>query len=269
MTPSAVSGYATAIRRQIISMLAEAGSGHPGGSLSLADILAQLYFGSMNIDPQNPQWLQRDRLVLCKGHAAPALYAALALRGYFPTEDLLGLRKLGNRLQGHPDMRKVAGVDMSTGSLGQGLSAACGMALAGRLDHLPYYVYAILGDGENQEGQVWEAAMLAAHYKLDHLIAFLDHNKLQIDGKIEDVLSPEPLDEKWRAFGWRVLSIDGHDTVAIAKAIETAKQSSGQPVMIIAETIKGKGVSFMENQAGWHGNAPNAAQAAQALAELK
>ncbi|MCL1905971.1 MAG: transketolase [Clostridiales bacterium] len=268
MTQTTVAGVAEKIRRQIISMLAEAGSGHPGGSLSAADIFAQLYFGSMNIDPADPLWPERDRLVLCKGHAAPALYAALALRGYFPAEELPNLRKLGSRLQGHPDMRKVPGVDMSTGSLGQGLSAACGMALAGRLDDRPYYVYAILGDGETQEGQVWEAAMLAAHYKLDHLIAFLDHNGLQIDGKIADVLSPEPLDEKWRAFGWRVLSIDGHDTDAIEQAIETAKQSTGQPVMIIAETIKGKGVSFMENQAGWHGNAPNGEQAAQALAEL-
>jgi transketolase len=249
-------------------MLAEAGSGHPGGSLSVADIFAQLYFGSMNIDPADPAWLERDRLVLCKGHAAPALYAALALRGYFPAEELPNLRKLGSRLQGHPDMRKVPGVDMSTGSLGQGLSAACGMALAGRLDGRPYYVYAILGDGETQEGQVWEAAMLAAHYKLDHLIAFLDHNRLQIDGDITRVLSPEPLDEKWRAFGWRVLSVDGHDVEAIEQAIATAKQSTGLPVMIIAETVKGKGVSFMENQAGWHGNAPNAEQAAQALEEL-
>jgi len=268
MTLSTIADYATEIRRQIIAMLAEAGSGHPGGSLSIADILAQLYFGSMNIDPAKPLWPERDRLVLCKGHAAPALYAALALRGYFSVEELPNLRKLGSRLQGHPDMRKLPGVDMSTGSLGQGLSAACGMALAGRLDGYPYYTYAILGDGETEEGQVWEAAMLAAHYKLDHLIAFLDHNRLQIDGKTTEVLSPEPLDEKWRAFGWRVLSINGHDVAAIAQAIEAAKQSSEQPVMIIAETVKGKGVSFMENQAGWHGNAPNAEQAAQALAEL-
>ena len=268
MANTTVAGFAAEIRRRIISMLAEAGSGHPGGSLSLADILAQLYFDSMNIDPNAPQWPERDRLVLCKGHAAPALYAALALRGYFPTEELPNLRKLGSRLQGHPDMRKLPGVDMSTGSLGQGLSAACGMALAGRLDGRPYYVYAILGDGETQEGQVWEAAMLAAHYKLDHLIAFLDHNGLQIDGQISEVLSPEPLSEKWRAFGWRVLVIDGHNITAIAQAIQRAKHSTGQPVMIIAETVKGKGVSFMENQAGWHGNAPNAVQAAQALAEL-
>lgn len=269
MTQTTVAGFAAEIRRQIISMLAEAGSGHPGGSLSLADIMAQLYFGSMNINPADPGWPLRDRLVLCKGHAAPALYAALALRGYFPVGELPNLRKLGSRLQGHPDMRKLPGVDMSTGSLGQGLSAACGMALAGRLDERPYFVYAILGDGETQEGQVWEAAMLAAHYKLDHLIAFLDHNKLQIDGKICDVLSPEPLADKWRAFGWRVLAIDGHDIAAIAQAIETAKQGTGQPVMIIAETVKGKGVSFMENQAGWHGNAPSAEQAAQALIELE
>ncbi|MCL1976303.1 MAG: transketolase [Firmicutes bacterium] len=269
MKSNIVANYAAEIRRCIITMLAESGSGHPGGSLSIADILAQLYFDSLNIDPTNPHWIDRDRVVLCKGHAAPALYATLALRGYFPVDELLSLRKLGSRLQGHPDMNKVPGVDMSTGSLGQGLSAACGMTLAGRLDARPYYVYALLGDGETQEGQVWEAAMFAAHYKLDHLIAFLDNNGLQIDGRICDVLSPEPLDEKWRSFGWRVLTTDGHDVEAIAQALITAKQSTGQPVMIIAKTVKGKGVSFMENKAGWHGNAPNAAQAAQALAELK
>lgn len=268
MTISSVADFATQMRRHIISMLAEAGSGHPGGSLSATDILAQLYGETMNIDPTRPDWPERDRLVLCKGHAAPALYAALALRGYFPVEELPNLRKLGSRLQGHPDMRKLAGVDMSTGSLGQGLSAACGMALAGRLDQRDYYVYAILGDGEMQEGQVWEAGMLAAHYRLDHLIAFLDHNKLQIDGNIKEVMSPEPLDEKWRAFGWRVISVDGHHHGAIKSSILAAKAETGRPTMIIAETVKGKGVSFMENQAGWHGNAPSKEQAEQALAEL-
>ncbi|MCL2496520.1 MAG: transketolase [Clostridiales bacterium] len=263
-----VAAFAAEMRRQIISMLAESGSGHPGGSLSATDILAQLYFETMRIDPQHTDWPERDRLVLCKGHAAPALYAALALRGYFPVEELPNLRKLGSRLQGHPDMRKAPGVDMSTGSLGQGLSAACGMALAGRLDKRDYYVYAVLGDGEMQEGQVWEAGMLAAHYKLDHIIAFLDHNKLQIDGDITAVMSPEPLDEKWRAFGWQVLAIDGHDHAAIKGAIATAKAQSGRPTMIVAETVKGKGVSFMENQANWHGVAPNKEQAAQAIKEI-
>ena len=261
-------GIARELRRSIISMLSEAGSGHPGGSLSLAEIMSVLYFREMNIDPANPQKPDRDKLVLCKGHAAPALYAALAEKGFFPKEKLMTLRKLGSSLQGHPDMHKTAGVDMSTGSLGQGLSAACGMALAGRLDKLDYNIFAILGDGETQEGQVWEAAMFAAHYKLDKLIAFLDHNKLQIDGDIREVLSPEPLDEKWRAFGWYVQVVDGHDTAALSNAVAAARAEKDRPSLIIAETIKGKGVSFMENQAGWHGNAPNAAQTEQALAEL-
>ena len=265
---AALDGIARELRRSIISMLSEAGSGHPGGSLSLAEIMSVLYFREMNIDPANPQKPDRDKLVLCKGHAAPALYAALAEKGFFPKEKLMTLRKLGSSLQGHPDMHKTAGVDMSTGSLGQGLSAACGMALAGRLDKLDYNIFAILGDGETQEGQVWEAAMFAAHYKLDKLIAFLDHNKLQIDGDIREVLSPEPLDEKWRAFGWYVQVVDGHDTAALSNAVAAARAEKDRPSLIIAETIKGKGVSFMENQAGWHGNAPNAAQTEQALAEL-
>lgn len=256
------------MRWQIIKMLSEAGSGHPGGSLSVADIMAVLFFGEMDIDPVNPAWPQRDRLVLCKGHAAPALYAALALRGYFPVAELDTLRKLGSSLQGHPDMKKTPGVDMSTGSLGQGLSVACGMAMAGRLDHKDYHVYAILGDGENEEGQVWEAAMFAAHYKLDRLIAFIDHNRLQIDGRICDVLSPEPLEEKWRSFGWQVQTIDGHDHAAIIEAIKVAKENKGCPSMIIAETVKGKGVSFMENQAGWHGNTPKGSDVEKALSEL-
>ena len=260
--------FAAAMRREIIRMLAAAGSGHPGGSLSAADIMAVLFNEELRIDPQAPRDPNRDRFVLSKGHAAPAIYAALALKGFLPVDELLSLRKLGSRLQGHPDANKLPGVDVSTGSLGQGLSLACGMALAARLDGRDYRVFALCGDGEQQEGQIWEAAMLAAHYKLDNLIAFVDHNHLQIDGRIEKVLSPEPLADKWRAFGWRVLEIDGHDIEAIRGALAQAKAVTGQPVMIIAETVKGKGVSFMENQASWHGTAPNAEQAAQALQEL-
>lgn len=260
--------FAAAMRREIIRMLAAAGSGHPGGSLSAADIMAVLFNEELRIDPQSPHDPGRDRFVLSKGHAAPALYAALALKGFLPLSELTDLRKLGSRLQGHPDSHKLPGVDVSTGSLGQGLSLACGMALAARLDGRDYRVFALTGDGEQQEGQIWEAAMLAAHYKLDNLIAFLDHNHLQIDGEIEKVLSPEPLADKWRAFGWQVLEIDGHDQDSIRAALREAKQVTGRPVMIIAETVKGKGVSFMENQASWHGAAPNAEQAAQALAEL-
>ncbi|MGI6065834.1 MAG: transketolase [Bacillota bacterium] len=256
------------IRKDIISMLAEAGSGHPGGSLSAADILTVLYFYEMKIDPDNPHLPDRDRFVLSKGHAAPVLYAALAERGYFPKEELLTLRKIGSRLQGHPDMKKVPGVEISTGSLGQGLSAANGMALAGKLDEKSYRVYVLIGDGESQEGQIWEAAMLAAHYKLDNLTAILDHNGLQIDGKISEVMSPEPLDEKWRAFGWHVEVIDGHNMEEIAAALAKAKTVKGKPTMIIAETVKGKGVSFMEDAAGWHGVAPKPEEAEKALAEL-
>ena len=261
--------FAKQMRMEIIKMLTASGSGHPGGSLSATDILAVLYNDVMNIDTKEPRWPERDRFVLTKGHAAPALYAALALKGFFPLADLADLRKLGSRLQGHPDMHKTPGVDMSTGSLGQGLSAACGMALAGKLNKLDYYVYAIMGDGEQQEGQVWEAAMFAAHYRLDNIIAFLDNNHLQIDGNIEDVLSPEPLDEKWRAFGWHVINCDGHDTDSIHGAIMQAKSLEGKPKMIIAETVKGKGVSFMENQAGWHGVAPNQEQAQEAILEME
>ena len=263
-----VDDFARQMRREIIKMLAASGSGHPGGSLSATDIIAELFYETMNIDPEQPQKPDRDRFVLGKGHAAPALYAALALRGFFPVEELAQLRKLGSRLQGHPDMHKTPGVDMSTGSLGQGISAACGMALAAKKDGLNNNVYVLLGDGENEEGEVWEAAMFAAHYQLDNLIVFLDHNHLQIDGNPQDVLSPEPLNEKWRAFGWKVLEIDGHDIAQIKQALAQAHTVKGCPVMIIAETVKGKGVSFMENQAGWHGVAPNAEQAEQALAEL-
>lgn len=260
---------ARSMRREIIKMLANSASGHPGGSLSATDMLAVLYGGAMRVDPAEPKKADRDRLVLTKGHAAPALYAALALTGFFPVEELANLRKLGSPLQGHPDMHKVPGVDASTGSLGQGLSMACGMAKAGKMDGKDYRVYALMGDGEQQEGQVWEAAMFAAHYKLDNLIVFLDHNHLQIDGNIADVLNPDPLDEKYRAFGWNVICIDGHDHAQIKEALTQAWACKGKPSVIIGETVKGKGVSFMENQAGWHGKAPNQEQAAQALAELE
>lgn len=256
------------IRRDIVSMVGAAKSGHPGGSLSAAEILTYLYFEEMNVNPAEPKWEDRDRFVLSKGHAAPVLYAALARRGFFPAEDLMSLRKIGSHLQGHPDMKKVPGVDMSTGSLGTGFSAATGIALACQLDKKPSYVYTLLGDGELQEGQVWEAAMSAAHYKLDNLIAFVDNNGLQIDGNIDDVLSPNPIDAKFAAFGWHVQVIDGHDFAQIADAVKAAKAETGKPSVIVAKTVKGKGVSYMENQAGWHGSAPNAEQVAQAMEEL-
>ncbi|PKM47347.1 MAG: transketolase [Firmicutes bacterium HGW-Firmicutes-8] len=256
------------IRQDIIRMLGESKSGHPGGSLSAADIVTTLYFHEMNVDPQNPKNPERDRFVLSKGHAAPVLYAALAEKGFFPVEELMTLRKLNSRLQGHPSMKHLPGVEMSTGSLGQGLSAANGMALAGKLDGRSYRVYVLLGDGEIQEGQVWEAAMAGAHYKLDNVVAFLDHNGLQIDGPVREIMSPEPVADKWRAFGWHVEEIDGHDFNEIIQALAKAKQVKGKPTMIVAKTIKGKGVSFMENQVGWHGNAPSAEQTTQALNEL-
>ena len=256
------------IRRDIVSMVGAAKSGHPGGSLSAAEILTYLYFEEMNVNPAEPKWEDRDRFVLSKGHAAPVLYAALARRGFFPAEDLMSLRKIGSHLQGHPDMKKVPGVDMSTGSLGTGFSAATGIALACQLDKKPSYVYTLLGDGELQEGQVWEAAMSAAHYKLDNLIAFVDNNGLQIDGNIDDVLSPNPIDAKFAAFGWHVQVIDGHDFAQIADAVKAAKAAVGKPSVIVAKTVKGKGVSYMENQAGWHGSAPNAEQVAQDMEEL-
>ena len=256
------------IRRDIVSMVGAAKSGHPGGSLSAAEILTYLYFEEMNVNPAEPKWEDRDRFVLSKGHAAPVLYAALARKGFFPAEDLMSLRKIGSHLQGHPDMKKVPGVDMSTGSLGTGFSAATGIALACQLDKKPSYVYTLLGDGELQEGQVWEAAMSAAHYKLDNLIAFVDNNGLQIDGDIDAVLSPNPIDAKFAAFGWHVQVIDGHDFAQIADAVKAAKVETGKPSVIVAKTVKGKGVSYMENQAGWHGSAPNAEQVAQALEEL-
>lgn len=256
------------IRKDIIKMTCAAGSGHPGGSLSAADIVTALYFHELRLDPSRPEWPDRDRFVLSKGHAAPVLYAALAERGFFPVEELMTLRKLGSRLQGHPDMRKVPGVEMSTGSLGQGLSTANGMAIAANLDQKDYRVYALLGDGEIQEGQIWEAAMAAAHYKLDNVTAFLDHNGFQIDGPVQEVMSPEPVADKWRAFGWHVIVIDGHDIKRILDALDEAKTIKGKPTMIVAETVKGKGVSFMENQVGWHGVAPKPEEAEKALAEL-
>ncbi|MFA6309060.1 MAG: transketolase [Clostridia bacterium] len=259
---------ATKIRKHVIDEVYHAASGHPGGSLSCADILTVLYFDEMRIDPQNTQWPDRDRFVLSKGHCAPGLYATLAERGYFPTEDLVGFRSAESYLEGHPNMRAVPGVDMSTGSLGQGISAAVGMAIAGRIDKKDYRVFALLGDGESEEGEVWEAAMAAAHYKLSNLTAFLDHNGLQIDGEIVNIMSPEPLDKKFEAFGWNVIKINGHEYSQIEEAIAEAKKVTDRPSLILAETIKGKGVSFMENQVGWHGSAPSEEQRNQAMAEL-
>ncbi|MGI6485983.1 MAG: transketolase [Tepidanaerobacteraceae bacterium] len=256
------------IRRHIIEMTAEAGSGHPGGSLSCADILSVLYFHVMRINPQDPLWPDRDRLVLSKGHAAPALYAALAERGYFPKKELLKLRKFGAILQGHPDMNSTPGLDMTTGSLGQGLSVANGMALAARIDNRDYRVYVILGDGEAEEGQVWEAAMTSSHYKLDNLMVFLDYNRLQIDGPISEIISPESFYDKFKSFGWHVLEIEGHDIGQIVESVEQAKVTKGKPTAVIAHTIKGKGVAFMENQVGWHGKAPTREQAEEALKAL-
>ncbi|HOQ36905.1 MAG TPA: transketolase [Acetivibrio sp.] len=260
--------YSTIIRKHIIEEVYHAASGHPGGSLSCADIITVLYFDEMRVDAKNPGWEDRDRFVLSKGHCSPALYGALAEKGFFPKEELLRFRHIDSYLEGHPSMKMVPGVDMSTGSLGQGISAAVGMAIAGKLDKKDYYVYVLLGDGEIQEGQVWEALMSAAHYKLNNLIAFLDHNRLQIDGNITEVLSPEPVEEKFRAFGWEVINIDGHDHEQIINAIRKAKTVVDKPVMIVADTIKGKGVSFMENNADWHGSPPNKEQRDKAIAEL-
>ena len=256
------------IRKDIVSMICKSKSGHPGGSLSAVEILTALYFDQMNIDPTNPKMEDRDRFVLSKGHAAPALYATLAQRGYFAKDELNNLRQLGSMLQGHPDMKKVPGVEMSTGSLGQGFSVACGMAMAAKLDNAPWNVYALLGDGEVQEGIIWEAAMSAAHYKLDNMIAFLDYNGLQIDGEVESVMNINPIEDKFKTFGWNVITIDGHDFDQIFAALDMAKDTGDKPTMIIAKTIKGKGVSFMENQASWHGSAPSEEQLEQALSEL-
>ncbi|MBS5939197.1 transketolase [Clostridium sp.] len=259
---------AKTIRKDIVSMLTESCSGHPGGSLSAADILTTLYFGEMNINPENPKDENRDRFVLSKGHAAPVLYSVLARKGYFPVEELNTLRKINTRLQGHPSMKCLPGIDMSTGSLGQGISSAVGMALAGKVDNKDYRVYTLLGDGELEEGQVWEAAMSAAHYKLDNLTAFVDFNGLQIDGDITKVMNPSPIDKKFEAFGWNVLVIDGHNIDEILDAIEKAKNFKGKPTVVVCNTVKGKGVSFMENQASWHGTAPSKEQCEQALAEI-
>ena len=256
------------VRVGVIKAVSAAGSGHPGGSLSAADIVTALYFKEMNIDPDDPKKKDRDKFILSKGHAGPVQYAALALRGFFPKENVLELRKLGGKFQGHPDMNKVPGVDMSTGSLGQGFSAACGMAMGSKLDNAPWNVYAILGDGEIQEGIVWEATMSAAHYKLDNLIVFLDYNGLQIDGNIESVMNVNPIEGKFKSFGWNVITIDGHDYDQIFAALDIAKDTVGKPTIIIAKTIKGKGVSFMENQASWHGSALNDAELKQALLDL-
>ena len=256
------------IRKSIVSMITEAKSGHPGGSLSATDILTALYFSEMNIDPANPKMEGRDRFVLSKGHAAPAIYATLAEKGYFSKDELMTLRKFGSRLQGHPDMKKLPGIEISTGSLGQGLSVANGMALNAKMFNENYRTYVILGDGEVQEGQIWEAAMTAAHYKLNNLCAFLDNNNLQIDGNVSEIMGVEPLDKKWEAFGWNVIKIDGHDFEQILSALDKARECKDKPTMVIAKTIKGKGVSFMENVCGFHGVAPTVEELERALAEL-
>ncbi len=263
-----LSMIANRIRQHIIVGTFNAKSGHPGGSLSIADTLAYLYFNEMNIRPNDPKWAERDRFVLSKGHAAPALYGALAVRGYFSEDLIPTLRKIGSILQGHPDMKNIPGVDMSAGSLGQGVSAAVGMALSAKLSGDAFRTYTILGDGEIEEGQVWEAAMFAAHKKLDNLVVIVDNNNLQIDGTVEEVNSPYPIPEKFEAFGFHVIQIDAHDFDAIEAAFNEAKTVKGKPTAIIQTSIKGKGVSFMENQVGWHGSAPNAEQTEIALAEL-
>ena len=257
------------VRLDILKEVHSASSGHPGGSLSIADIITYLYFEEMNVDPKNPKAADRDRFVLSKGHTAPALYAVLAEKGFFDKAELATLRQADSFLQGHPDMKGTPGVDMTTGSLGLGISAACGMALAAKIDGKDYRTYAIVGDGESQEGQVWEAAMFAAHYKLDNLCILLDLNGLQIDGPITEVMNPTPHDKKFEAFGWHVIMIDGHDFDQIEAAYAEARTVKGKPTAIIARTIKGKGVSFMENQVSWHGSAPNAEQYETAVADIK
>ena len=256
------------IRRHVVTAVYSAASGHPGGSLSIADILSVLYFDEMSVNPADAKNADRDRFVLSKGHCAPALYGALAEKGFIPADDIATFRRADSYLQGHPDMKGVPGVDMSTGSLGQGICAANGMALAGKLDNKDYRVYSILGDGELEEGQVWEAAMFAAHYKLDNLTAFVDFNGLQIDGDITEVMNPTPIDKKFEAFGWNVLCIDAHNYDEIKDAIAKAKATKGKPTVIIAKSVKGKGVSYMENQASWHGSAPNKEQYDIAVSEL-
>ena len=260
---------ANEVRKGIITSVHAAKAGHPGGSLSAADIFTYLYFEEMNVDPKDPEKADRDRFVLSKGHTAPGLYSALAQKGYFPVEDLETLRHLGSYLQGHPDMKHIPGVDMSSGSLGQGISAAVGMAIAGKMDNADYRVYTLLGDGEIQEGQVWEASMMAGFRKLDNLVVIVDNNNLQIDGAIDEVCSPYPIDKKFEAFNFHVINIDGNDFDQIDAAFKEAKATKGMPTAIIAHTVKGKGVSFMENQVGWHGTAPNDEQYAVAMEELK
>ncbi len=260
---------ANEVRKGIVTAVHSAKAGHPGGSLSAADMFTYLYFEEMNVDPKNPKMEDRDRFVLSKGHTAPGLYSTLANRGYFPVEDLKTLRKLGSYLQGHPCMQETPGVDMSSGSLGQGLSAAVGMALAAKMDSKEYRVYCLCGDGEIQEGQIWEAAMFAGHRKLDNLVVIVDNNGLQIDGKIEDVCSPYPIDKKFEAFNFHTININGNDLDEIAAAMKEARETKGQPTAIIMKTVKGKGVSFMENNAGWHGKAPNDEEYATAMADLE
>lgn len=269
MTEAELKKTANEVRKNIVTAVYHAHSGHPGGSLSAADILTHLYFEEMNIDPKNPKKADRDRFVLSKGHAAPGWYSVLAERGYFDKEELKGLRHVGCFLQGHPDMKHTPGVDMSSGSLGQGISAAVGMALAGKMDNASYRVYTLLGDGEIQEGQVWEAAMLAANHKLDNLVVIVDNNNLQIDGTVEDVNSPYPIDEKFKAFKFHVININGNDFQDIERVFQEAREHSGQPTAIIAKTVKGKGVSFMENQVGWHGKAPNEEEYQIAMRDLE
>ena len=261
---------ANEVRKGIVTAVHSAKAGHPGGSLSAADLFTYLYFEEMNIDPKEPKKADRDRFVLSKGHTAPGLYSTLAQRGYFPVEDLKTLRHIGSYLQGHPDMKHIPGVDMSSGSLGQGISAAVGMALAGKMDNADYRVYTLLGDGEIQEGQVWEASMFAGHRKLDNLVVIVDNNGLQIDGKIEDVCSPYPIDKKFEAFNFHVINVeDGSDFDQLAAAFKEAKETKGMPTAIIMKTVKGKGVSYMENSAGWHGKAPNDEEYAIAMADLE
>ncbi len=260
---------ANQIRKGIVSAVHSAKAGHPGGSLSAADIFTYLYFEEMNVDPENPGMEDRDRFVLSKGHTAPGLYAALAYRGFFPVEDLVTLRRLGSYLQGHPCMNHMEGIDMSSGSLGQGISVAAGMALAAKMDHKTYRVYTLLGDGELQEGQVWEAAMFAGHHKLDHLVVIVNNNGLQIDGPVENVCSPYPIDKKFEAFQFHVVHADAHDFDSLREAFREAKNIRGMPVAVIAHSIKGKGVSFMEGDAGWHGKAPNDMEYEAAMAELE
>lgn len=269
MTNLELEKTANEIRKSIVTAVHSAKSGHPGGSLSSADIFTYLYFEEMNIDPKNPKMEDRDRFVLSKGHVAPGLYSTLAERGYFPKEDLVTLRHTGSYLQGHPDMKHIPGVDMSSGSLGQGISCAVGMALAGKMDHKDYRVYTLLGDGEIEEGQVWEASMFAGHRKLDNLVVIVDNNNMQIDGTLDEVCSPDPIDKKFEAFNFHVIHVaDGNDFAQLAEAFKEARETKGMPTAIIAHTLKGKGVSYMEGQVGWHGKAPNDEEYAVAMEEL-